>query len=338
MDKRICQYLWRGLTIDENGRKINDIRHKTRCISKMTEPSIWNYDGSSTLQAPTENSAVHIIPVKTYKHPDKTLRDKEAILVLCKTSLPNDTIAMTMENLKNNNDNLMIGFELECFMIDKLTNLPLGIKEIQSSDHYCGTSNIIDTRIQSYLNEVCMNGLEMGLNITGHNIEVAYGQIEFQICDFALDACHDLEVLKYLMSYIGNKPEYNVYINYNCKPLGANHNGSGMHTNFSTKEMRNLNDMNLTKSLVEKLGEHHEEAMKIYGFDNELRLTGKHETSSFYKFTYAVGSRSSSVRLQTKYDKNTNEIIEDATYAEDRRPNPTADQYLIVDHIYRYIC
>jgi glutamine synthetase len=110
-----------------------------------------------------------------------------------------------------------------------------------------------------------------------------------------------------------------------------------MHTNASTEEMRVKNDPELTRSIVERLGMGHFDAMKIYGFDNEQRLTGLHETSSFTEFTYAQDSRAVSVRLQSKYDPITKQIVPDATYFEDRRPNPTADQFLIACHIYDHV-
>lgn len=338
---QICQYLWRGVTLDQENRETYDRRHKTRVLDTPCNfelPPLWNYDGSSTRQASTENSAVHLIPMKLYRHPNKTLREKGATLVLCGTSLPNDTIIETSRKMGNNEKGLMLGFELECFMIDNTKNVPVGYRHCeQCTDHYCSTSRDVDPRVQRFLDEVLETGIEMGIKLTGHNVEVAYGQIEFQVCNMGVDACHDLEVLKYLMEYIGNKTEYNVRINYSCKPLGPHHNGSGMHTNFSNKKMRELNDVEYTTSIVEKLGTGHNEAMKIYGFDNETRLTGKHETSSYTEFTYAVASRAVSVRLQTKYNKETNQVVIDATYAEDRRPNPTADQYLIADHIYTYV-
>lgn len=335
---KICQYLWRGKTIDKKGREIYNCRHKTRVLNQEFEnlPPIWNYDGSSTLQATTENSAVHLIPVKCYKHPNKELREKGAIITLCRTSLDGDTMLETINKIGSNEKGLMLGFELECFMIDNKTYLPVGYSfgKNQSTNHYCSTSEIVDSRVQSFLDKVLLTGLEMGISLTGSNIEVAYGQIEFQVCNLALDACHDLEMLKYLMEYIGRLPEYNITIDYTCKPLGSDHNGSGMHTNFSNREMREKNDPEIARLIVEKLGLYHNSAMKIYGFDNETRLTGLHETSSYHKFTYAENSRSVSVRLQSKYDLNTNTIVQDATYVEDRRPNPTADQYLIANHIY----
>lgn len=331
----ICQYLWRGLKV-EDGHEIYDNRHKTRVLSQhlnMCElPPLWNYDGSSTRQASTNQSVVHLIPVRLYSHPSLS----NAFLTLCRTSLPADTITKSYEKMKDDKSQLILGFELECFVISNKTLKPLGYVDNahQCTDHYCGMNNKIDYRLQKFLDEVLETGLKMGISLTGHNIEVAYGQIELQVCDIALKACDDLEVLKYLMAYIGSKPEYNIHIDYRCKVLGPDHNGSGMHTNFSTLEMREKNSEEFTRSIVEKLGAKHEEAMKVYGIDNEKRLTGKHETSSYTEFTYAMNSRAVSVRGQSKYDPNTNTIVGDYTYVEDRRPNPTADQYEIAMHIY----
>ena len=36
---------------------------------------------------------------------------------------------------------------------------------------------------------------------------------------------------------------------------------------------------------IEKLSKKHKEHMDVYGKDNDKRMTGKHETASFYKFT-----------------------------------------------------
>lgn len=342
MTSRICEYLWRGLTVDDNNRFMYNLRHKTRVLSSEQNtqklPPLWNYDGSSTMQASTQNSVVHLIPVKTYGHPDKSLRDNGAKLVLCATSSPDDTILSTIKEIGENEQSLMFGFELECFMMDRNLKMPIGFthSKQQSTNHYCSTSNCVNSKLQKFLNEVLVNGLEMGISLTGHNIEVAYGQIEFQVCNYGVDACHDLEVLKYLIECIGLKSEYNCYIDYTCKPLGQHHNGSGMHTNVSNKQMRENPNIEYTKSIVEKLGTGHEIAMTIYGLDNEKRLTGFHETSSFSKFTYASNSRAVSVRLQSKYNHETETIEDDPTYFEDRRPNSMADQYLVVSHIKKY--
>jgi glutamine synthetase len=57
-------------------------------------------------------------------------------------------------------------------------------------------------------------------------------------------------------------------------------NGSGGHTNFSTKEMRTKGGLEYIIDACEKLAKKHVEHIAVYGLDNDKRLTGKHETSS----------------------------------------------------------
>ena len=72
--------------------------------------------------------------------------------------------------------------------------------------------------------------------------------------------------------------------------------------------------------------------VKHYGDFNNLRMTGKHETSSMEKFTKGVGNRGASVRIpkQVKHDGK--------GYFEDRRPasnlNPYKVLYQIISSIY----
>ena len=44
---------------------------------------------------------------------------------------------------------------------------------------------------------------------------------------------------------------------------------------------------------------HHQQCLQAYGEFNELRLTGKYETSTIDKFSYGVTNRAASVRIPT---------------------------------------
>ena len=48
---------------------------------------------------------------------------------------------------------------------------------------------------------------------------------------------------------------------------------------------------------IEKLSVRHKEHIAVYGEDNELRLTGKHETASINQFSYGVANRGCSIRI-----------------------------------------
>jgi glutamine synthetase len=65
----------------------------------------------------------------------------------------------------------------------------------------------------------------------------------------------------------------------------------------------------------------------VYGTDNHLRLTGKHETASIDAFTYGVANRGASVRIPRETEKN------QKGYFEDRRPASNIDPYVVTAKI-----
>ena len=48
---------------------------------------------------------------------------------------------------------------------------------------------------------------------------------------------------------------------------------------------------------IDALTETHSKIIKLYGEDNEGRLTGNHETGNYNNFTWGDGSRGGSVRV-----------------------------------------
>ena len=77
-----------------------------------------------------------------------------------------------------------------------------------------------------------------------------------------------------------------------------------------------------------KLFVKHNEHMKLYGEDNEQRMTGKHETASYDEFSYGVGDRGSSIRIGNELYKNK------YGYYEDRRPSSNMDPYLVTSKLF----
>merc|ERR1719482_2328994 len=67
----------------------------------------------------------------------------------------------------------------------------------------------------------------------------------------------------------------------------------------------------------------------LYGEDNNLRLTGIHETSSFKKFSYGVGNRAASFRIPTQVAADNGK-----GYIEDRRPASNIDPYIVCSLIF----
>ena len=101
-----------------------------------------------------------------------------------------------------------------------------------------------------------------------------------------------------------------------------------MHANFSNGEMRERGSEELMNGICEKLGSAHKEGIAEYGSDNDMRLTGLHETQSIETFSYGVSDRGASIRIPVNVvDNNYN------GYLEDRRPAANADPYRIMAHI-----
>jgi glutamine synthetase len=332
----LYEYIWR----DAQG----NMRSKGK-VTNLEEPDGWNYDGSSTEQADTNNSEVFLYPVKKVKDPFR--KNDYSFLVLCETSWQKDTRLIAKEIFKQKKElEPMFGLEQEFFMMDKDTSYgmsdgiiigngkSLGWSNRSSNEqkkYYCGVGS--RTRVErEFVEMVLAHCLYSEIPITGYNFEVAVGQAEFQVCSIGIDASDSLFLFRYILERVGEL--FDIKINYYCKPLGPDWNGSGMHTNFSTKNMREEHDLIKRNGLifdsVEKLSKDHKGAIDCYGTDNHLRLTGIHETSSIDKFSYGVGSRDTSVRIPS--------CPEARFYYEDRRPAGDADPYLVTSFIFKTTC
>lgn len=317
----------------------NTLRSKTKVMKSdaylsLDDVPVWNYDGSSTYQAFTEKSEVMLYPMKLYPNP--FLDEGEGFIILCKTSY--DLCSMSIAEKIFTTDNVqrdvpMFGLEQEFFIMDTDTNRPAGWpmhgNPEPQGDYYCsvGAKNAFG---RDYLDECLTLLIEMGINVTGMNFEVAPGQAEFQVCEIGIDAAHALTMVRYILERLGEKHGY--YPNYEPKPIKGDWNGSGCHVNFSTQAMRENGGYELIKECMTYLENNHSQDIKLYGKGNEYRLTGKHETSGMDKFTYGVANRGASVRIPTQTEK------EGRGYFEDRRPAANIDPYLVTANLYKVCC
>ena len=101
---------------------------------------------------------------------------------------------------------------------------------------------------------------------------------------------------RYLMLRLTEK--YGVDIEFHCKPLGdTDWNGSGMHCNFSTAYMREIGGKEYFEKLMAAFSATRDDHIAVYGPDNHMRLTGKHETAAIHEFTFGVANRGASIRV-----------------------------------------
>ena len=109
---------------------------------------------------------------------------------------------------------------------------------------------------------------------------MAKGQWEFQIFGKGSKrAADEMWIARYLLLRLTEK--YGVDIEWHCKPLGdTDWNGSGMHANFSTNYMREAGGKDYFEALMAAFKKNRADHIAVYGPDNHMRLTGKHETAS----------------------------------------------------------
>lgn len=330
MAKYKLEYIWLDGYLPEP-----NLRGKTRIASEapksIEDCPEWGFDGSSTEQAEGSDSDCILKPVRLY--PDAGRNN--AFIVLCEVYLPNGDPHPSNFRAKVLDDpDTWIGLEQEYFMMQD--GRPLGFPEFgfpgPQGKYYTGVGyeNVGDIarQIADEHLELC---LEAGINHEGINAEVAKGQWEFQcFAKGSKNAADDIWVARYLLQRLTEK--YGVYIEYHCKPLSGDWNGSGMHCNFSTKHMREVGGKDYFLALMDAFEKNRDEHIAAYGPDNHLRLTGLHETQSIDKFSWGVADRGASIRVPHGFVKN-----DYKGYLEDRRPNSQGDPYKIVGRVLKTI-
>ena len=340
----ILEYIW--LDSEQKCRSKTKILKNSRNIdfTNMKTVPEWNYDGSSTGQATTEDSEVILRPVKVVKDPfRKDIKcDGSCWLVLCDTYNKDGT--PNKFNTRHNANKIfsynsqyapMFGLEQEFFLStldDSGNKVPVcfGLDMIvkEQGDYYCGVgfNNAIGRDV---IENVLNNLMYSDIPITGLNAEVAPSQWEFQVCSTGIDAADSLVLLRYICNRTIEENE--CIMDLTAKPVG-DINGSGCHVNFSTREMRDENGYDKIKEAIDNLSKNHQLHIKHYGAGNELRLTGIHETSSIDKFSYGVGSRDTSIRIPHETFKNKR------GYFEDRRPSSELDPYIVTALLFATSC
>lgn len=312
------------------------LRSKTKILADGKTPPMWGFDGSSTEQASGDASDCGLIPVFTCPDP---IRGGANVLVLCevvnakdlKPHATNTRAAAVKAQKKFAKHGMIFGLEQEYTMM-KLDGTPYGFPAGgfpgPQGPYYCGVGadRVVGREI---IEEHTIACIDAGLMIEGTNAEVMPGQWEFQIgaADGVTVSDH-LTVARWLLQRIAE--DHGVVISFAAKPMKGDWNGAGCHTNFSTEAMRE--DYAAVIKACEAIGKKIDLHVKNYGHDIESRLTGKHETAPWNKFSYGVSNRGASIRIPWQVERD------GKGYAEDRRPNANCDPYTVTRLLIETVC
>jgi glutamine synthetase len=322
-----AEYIW----IDGH----HGIRSKTATLEKkpksVSDLKEWNFDGSSTGQAPGHDSDVYLRPAAIYPDP---FRGGDNILVLAECYNADGTpnkfnyraeCAKTMTKYAKHIP--WFGIEQEYTLFDD-SDRPYGWPKNgfpgPQGPYYCGvgTGKVFCRDIVEAHYRACMYA---GVKISGINAEVMPSQWEFQVgpC-LGIEMGDHLWMARYLLERVSE--DFGVKISLHPKPLAVGEwNGAGCHTNYSSEEMRNEGGMKYIEEAINKLSKRHMEHIKVYGEGNELRLTGRHETGHIDSFSSGVANRGASIRIPRSCAK------EGKGYFEDRRPASNICPYQVTN-------
>lgn len=295
---------------------------------------IWNFDGSSCGFSNVKSSEVYLEPIKIYSnHFHKKEYD---VIVYCDTyrMIDGKKKYNTNRHLFNDNNDIKYGLEQEFYLVDKETHNPYNyIKPsfissfFTSKNSYCNIGDT-DIDVRSYLYNVMEMCLDMGILLTGYNLEVGPSQCEFQICNFGINACDDLIMLRYVMVRVSE--DFPFYVNYEPKPF-SDLPGSGCHINISNSKSRGEGGLSYIYKVIDKMSKDADSHIYNYGKNNKNRLTGYNETSDYRFFTSGVGSRNTSIRIP--YDVYNKKY----GYFEDRRPGANIDPYIACGYLSTFL-
>ncbi len=329
--KHKLEYIW----LDGN-QPMQTLRGKTRIernfSGKLSDCPMWSFDGSSTGQAVGGSSDLLLKPVHIVPDPVR----KNAYVVLTEVLNADGTPHATngRATIDDEDQDFWFGFEQEYFLWDPETDKPLGFPAdgdpAPQGQYYCsvGANNAYGREIVEEHLDVC---LDAGLTVEGINGEVAPGQWEFQtFAKGAKEAGDQIWIARYFLERTAE--QYGIAINYHCKPVKGDWNGSGMHANFSNAFLRESGNRLDYERVCEAFRPLTKEHIAVYGHDNELRLTGLHETQSIHEFSYGISDRGASIRIPIA-------TVEAGWkgWLEDRRPNSAADPYKVAARIVKTV-
>jgi glutamine synthetase len=344
---RQAEYIWL-----DGATPTQRLRSKTRIVALPNNEPVtlkafptWSFDGSSTYQAAGHDSDLLLKPVIFVLDP---LRGAGHFLVLCEVLDADATPHATNTRARLRHvlaagaaeHEPWLGFEQEYTLLQggTLLGFPAGGFPAPQGPYYCGVGADVafGRPVVEAHTRACLGA---GLMLYGINAEVLPGQWEFQIgyrglpeeSADPLTVADHLWLARWLLWRIAE--DQGVVPTLAPKPVKGDWNGSGLHTNFSTRATRAPGTgLAAIGRAVTALGQRHAEHVAVYGDGLAERLTGLHETCSIHEFRDGVADRGSSVRIPRPV------AARGHGYLEDRRPAANADPYRVAARLLETVC
>ena len=340
-----AEYIWLDGT-----QPTQKLRSKARFVSVPDQPETahfpeWSFDGSSTNQAEGDDSDCLLVPARIATDPR---RGAGNWLVLCEVldakgqPHPTNQRAHLRGLLSDAGADAApwAGFEQEytIYQDGRPLGFPTNGFPAPQGPYYCSVGanvafgrDLVDAHAKACI--------DAGLMIHGINAEVMPGQWEFQIgyrgiegepSDVLTMADH-LWLARFLLHREAER--FGCRISFDNKPMVGDWNGAGMHTNFSTAEIRSPKTGKAAiDRAVTALERRHAMHIRNYGAGLAERLTGLHETCSIEEFRSGIAHRGASIRIPQPV------ALKGYGYFEDRRPGANADPYLVGACLVETVC
>uniref|UniRef100_A0A2K5EV39 Glutamine synthetase n=1 Tax=Aotus nancymaae TaxID=37293 RepID=A0A2K5EV39_AOTNA len=280
-----------------------------------SEPKCWNSDTSSTLESEGSNSDMYLVPAAMFQDPFRKDPNK---LVLCEVFKYNRKPAET--NLRHtckwimdmvSNQHPWFGMEQEHTLMGT-DGHPFGWPSNSflgpQGPYYCGVGadraygrNIVEAHYRPCL--------YAGVKIQAEtNTKVMPAQWEFPIgpCE-GIGMGDHLWVARFILHHVCE--DSGVIATFDPKPIPRNWNGSGCHTNFSTKATWEENGLKYIEEAIEKLSKRHQ----------------SHQTSDSNDFSAGVANYSTSIRIPRTVCQ------EKKGYFEGRCPSANCDPFSVTE-------
>ena len=334
MSKYKLEYIWL-----DGYEPVPNLRSKTKIVEFDGEPvleelPVWNFDGSSTRQAEGSNSDCLLQPVALFPDPAR----RNGLLVMCEVLLPDGTPHPSNSRATIPDDpGTWFGFEQEYFLYRD--GVPLGFPRegfpAPQGEYYTGRRLQERRRRRPRDRGRAHRPLPRGGDQPrGHQRRGGEGPVGVPDLRQGLEAGGRRGLARPVPAAAALRALLRRRRTSIPKPLGTEHdwNGSGMHTNFSTRYLREVGGEEYFEALMAAFDEVKDEHIAVYGPDNHMRLTGLHETAAIDDFTFGVANRGASIRIPHSFVGNGYR-----GYLEDRRPNSLGDPYRIAGRILQTI-